>query len=137
MAYSELCQTSNMKWLRKKLTASSRCLFWQNTFLHAWQGSEYIFGLLKLFCCRFKRDTREHLIYAKLIIVFTLNLAFSPCSEVIHRTTKFKLTKVYQRCERSHASNSEDWNRGGVEAPFVEKSAFFHEKVPDQYRTLL
>ena len=34
------------------------------------------------------------LIYAKLIIVFTSNIEFSPDSEVVHGSTTFKLTKV-------------------------------------------
>ena len=38
----------------------------------------------KLFYRGSKRDTLKHLIYAKLIIVFTPNLEFSPYSEVIH-----------------------------------------------------
>ena len=33
------------------------------------------------------------LIYAKMIIVFPPDLEFSPCSEVIHGSTTFKLTK--------------------------------------------
>ena len=37
-----------------------------------------------LFCRDSKRDTRERLIYAKPIILFTPNLEFSPYSEVIH-----------------------------------------------------
>ena len=43
----------------------------------------------KLFCLVSKRDTLENLIFTKLIIVFTLNLAF-PVYEVI----TFKLIKL-------------------------------------------
>ena len=40
---------------------------------------------------------RERLIYAKMIIVFSPNLEFSPYSELILGTTTFKLTKGLQR----------------------------------------
>ena len=57
-------------------------------------------GLLKLFCCVSQRDTQDCLIYAKLIIVFTPDLKFSPFSEVIHGSTTFKLTKGKQRLKK-------------------------------------
>ena len=37
------------------------------------------------------------MIYAKIIIVFTPNLEFSPYSEAIHGSAVFRLTKDYQR----------------------------------------
>ena len=37
--------------------------------------------------------SQDCLIYAKLIIVFTPNLEFSPYSEVIHGSPTFELTK--------------------------------------------
>ena len=47
----------------------------------------------KLFYCGSQMDTRDCLIYARLIIVFTPNLECSSYSEVIHESTTFKLTK--------------------------------------------
>ena len=44
----------------------------------------------------YQGDTRDCLIYAKLIIIFTPNLEFSPYPEVIHGSTTFKLTKGWQ-----------------------------------------
>ena len=46
-----------------------------------------------LFCHGFKRDALEHLIYVKLILVFTPNLKFPPYSELILGSTTFKLMK--------------------------------------------
>ena len=68
-------------------------IFAKHSILDVWQGSEYASGLLKLFCYVSKRNTQECLIYAKLNIVFTLNLVSSPYSEVIHESTTFKLLK--------------------------------------------
>ena len=68
-------------------------IFTKYSILDVWHGSEYTSGLLKLFCRGFQRDTRDCLIYAKLIIVFTPNLEFFNYSEVIHGGTTFKLTK--------------------------------------------
>ena len=70
-----------------------KIIFTKNSILDVSHGSEYTFGLLKLFCCGSPRDTWDCLIYAKLIIVFTPHLEFSPYSEVIHGSTTFKLTK--------------------------------------------
>ena len=42
---------------------------------------------------RVKRDTQEHFLYARLVIILTPNLEFCPYSEVIHGSTTFKLTK--------------------------------------------
>ena len=53
----------------------------------------YASGLRKLFCRGYKRDTRERLIYAKLIVVFTPKLEFPLNFEVIHGSRTFKLTK--------------------------------------------
>ena len=68
-------------------------VFTKYSILDVWNGSEYTSGLLKLFCPGSQRHTQDCLIYAKLIIVFTPNLEFSPYSEVIHGSTTFKLTK--------------------------------------------
>ena len=94
-AYSELCQTFKIEYFTKKVKSFKPLTFFCKHFiLDIWHGSEYTSGLLKLLCCGSKRDTWEHLIYAKLIIVFTLNLAFSLYSEVIHWVTKLKPPKV-------------------------------------------
>ena len=66
-------------------------IFTQHSILDVWHGSEYTSGVLKCFCCGSQRDTRDCLIYAKLIIVFTPNLEFPPYAEVIHGSTTFKL----------------------------------------------
>ena len=55
-------------------------MFVNHSILDVWRGFEYSFGLVKLFWHGSKRDTWEHLLYAKLIMVFILNLAFSPNS---------------------------------------------------------
>ena len=79
-------------------------IFTKQSILNVWQSSECISGLLKLFCRGSKRDTRERLMYAKLIILFTSNLEFpsypfnlkkfwKKYSEVIHGSTTFKLIK--------------------------------------------
>ena len=95
--YSELCQSCSMYVVvvvvvfyekSKSLTLFSKHSIFQNT-----QFSEYTSGLFKLFCLGSKRDTRECLIHAKLIIIFTPNLEFSPYSEVIHEKATFKLTE--------------------------------------------
>ena len=41
------------------------------------------------------------MIYAKIIIVFTPNLEFSPYSEAIHGSAVFRLTKDYQRLKQN------------------------------------
>ena len=48
-----------------------------------WHGSKYTLDYFGCFVVFSQRDTRERLIYAKLIIVLTPNLKFSPYSEVI------------------------------------------------------
>ena len=75
--------------------------FRKHSILNIWHGSEYTSGLLKLFWRRSQRNSRDCLIYAKLIIVFTPNLAFFPYSEVIHGSTTFKLTKRYQSLKQN------------------------------------
>ena len=70
-------------------------IFAKHSILNVWQGSEYAFGLLMLFCYGSKRDTQECLIYTKLFIVFTPNSDFSHYSEVIHGSTTFKVTKAH------------------------------------------
>ena len=65
-------------------------MFYENKTLHVWHGSQCTSGLLKLFWYDSQRDTQ---VCAKLIIVFTPNLEFSPYLEVIHGSTTFKLTK--------------------------------------------
>ena len=75
----EFCQTSEMECFTKKVNNFyPSTIFAKHSILYVWQSSEYSSGLLKLFWRGFKRDTREHLIYAKLIMVFILDLAFSP-----------------------------------------------------------
>ena len=71
----------------------SLTIFAKKFILDVWQGSEYTSELLKLFSHGSKSDTQEHLIYTKLIIVFTPNLEFSPYFEVVHGSTTFKLTE--------------------------------------------
>ena len=67
----------NLRWsaLQEYLTAFNDfqllTIFAKHSILDVWQGSEYASGLLKLFCPGFKKDTREYLLYIKLIIVFT------------------------------------------------------------------
>ena len=68
-------------------------IFTKHSIFDVWNGSEHISGLFKLFSGGSQRDTRDCLIYAKLIIVFTPNLEFSLYSEVIQGSTTFKLTK--------------------------------------------
>ena len=41
------------------------------------------------------------MIYAKMIIVFTPNLEFSPYSEAMHGSAVFRLTKCYQRLKQN------------------------------------
>ena len=65
----------------------------KRSILDILQGSEYVFGLLELFSCGSKRNTLEHLTYAKLIIVFIPNVEFPPYYKVIHGNATFKLTK--------------------------------------------
>ena len=68
-------------------------IFAKHSILDFEQGSQYASGLLKLLFRGCKKDTQESLIYTKLIKVFTPNLEFSPCYEVIHRSATFKLAK--------------------------------------------
>ena len=68
-------------------------IFTKHSILNVWHGSEYTSGLPYLFCPGSERDTQDCWLYAKLIIVFTSNLEFSPDSEVIDGSTTFKLTK--------------------------------------------
>ena len=68
--------------------------FKKHSILDVWHGPEYISELLKLFCRGSPRDTRDCLIYAKVIIVFAPKLEFSSYSEVIHESTTLKLRKV-------------------------------------------
>ena len=49
--------------------------------------------MFDMVCRGSQRDTWDCFIYAKLIVVFTPNLEFSPYSEVIHGSTTFKLTE--------------------------------------------
>ena len=82
-------------------------IFAKHSILDVWQGSECASGLSKFFCRDSKRDTRESLIYIKLIMVFTPNLEFSPYSEVIYGITTFKLTKGYQRLKKNKWSTTQ------------------------------
>ena len=80
--YLELCQTSKMECFTKKVNNFySLTIFANHSILDVWQNSEYTSGLLKLFWRGSKRDTKEHLIYAELIMLFIPNLAFSPYSD--------------------------------------------------------
>ena len=56
---------------------------------------------LSCFCHGSQRDAQDCLIYAKLIMLFTPNLEFSPYSEVIHESTTLEVTKGYQRLKKS------------------------------------
>ena len=71
-------------------------IFANHSISDVWQGSEYASGLLKLFWRNSKRDTPEHLIYAKLIMVFILTVAFSLYSEVQHSSIR-KFKKDYRK----------------------------------------
>ena len=71
-------------------------IFANHSISDVWQGFEYASGLLRLFWCNSKRDTPEHLIYAKLIMVFILNIAFSLYSKVQHSSI-WKFKKDYRK----------------------------------------
>ena len=90
-----------------------------HSILDVWQGSDNPSGLLKLFCRDSMRDTRGHLIYAKPIIVLTLNLEFSLYSEVIHGSATFKLTKGLRK-----VINYSIWC-------FWSFFCFLHSNIPD------
>ena len=84
---------NSIKHLRWSVLRKKMIIFTKHSPLDVWHGSEYTSGFLRLFCHGSQRGTRDGLIYAKLIIVFTPNVEFSPYSEVIHESTTFKLTK--------------------------------------------
>ena len=91
---------NSVKHLRWSVLRKKMIIFLKSSILDVSHGPGYTFVLLKLLCRDSQSDTREHLIYAKLIIVFTPNLEFSPYSEVIHGSTTFKLTKGKQRLKK-------------------------------------
>ena len=66
-------------------------VFTKHSISDVWQGSECASVLLTLFFHGSKRDTRELLIYAKLIMVFAPK--FSSYSEATHGGTTIRLTK--------------------------------------------
>ena len=89
--YLELSQTSKMECFT---------IFTNHSILYVWQNSQYASGLLNLFDHHSKRDTQEHLIYVKLIMVFILNLAFSPYSNSQRKCNiqaKGSLTKIKEK----------------------------------------
>ena len=68
--------------LQKKLATFTRWLFSQTTPSYMFDRTPNIYlDYLSYFWCISKRDTWEHLIYAKLIMVSILNLVFSPYSD--------------------------------------------------------
>ena len=68
-----------MECFTKKVNIYSLTVFARYSILDVWQGSEYTSEYA--FWRGSKGDTQELLIYAKLIMVFILNLAFSPYSD--------------------------------------------------------
>ena len=96
--------------------------FANHSILYVWQSSEYVSGLLKLFWHVCKRDTQEHLIYTKLIMVFILNLAFSPYSN--------SYRKYNIQANRSLTKIKEKWST--VQFDVFDLSIIFSVPMPQQ-----
>ena len=71
--------------------------FAKHSILGVWQSSENDSGLLKLFRRGSKSDTRECLIFTKLILVFTPNLQFPLYTWKYKIQAKEWLTKIEEK----------------------------------------
>ena len=100
-------------------------VFAKHSISDVWQSSEYVSGLLKLFCHSSKRDTQEYLLYIKLIIVFTQNFSLILKS---HSTWKYNIqakesiTKIKEKPSIIQFIQFD---------AFVFYFAFFHFSVPN------
>ena len=93
--YLEPCQTSKVECLTKKVNRfKPLTIFTKQSILDPWQDSGYASGSLKLFCHSFKRDTWEGWYMPNWLYSIHSKQRMFPCSNVIHGSTTFKLTKV-------------------------------------------